>query len=673
MSAKATSAELSAANKPPVFGDLTCDPATQTTIEKPWASPSVPYSFLAHTLSALAQTRSRITITNILTNCLHCIIRYDSQALLSAIYLLSSTLAPPYTSLELGLGPSIIFRCIQNVSGLTAQALKRLVNSTGDPGDVAFAAKSNLRTLLPHPPLLVNYVYASLLKISRCRGQGTAKEKEKIVEKLLLAATGEEIRFLTRTLAQNLRVGAVRATILLALSRAMVLTPSTHLNDKAIEPSLHVTTELLENYKPTTGRKRGAVDPASDVLAAKFGFAESLIKRVYVQHPNYEDIVMALLQGGLDSLEEKVRLTIGIPLHPTLGSPTRSLEEVYDVCQTRPFVAEFKYDGQRAQIHGSREGDKILVSLFSRHLEDMTSKYPDVVQYVITFFNDHPETTSFILDTEIVPIGPGGGLRSFQDLSSRARKDVRLQDVQVFVSILAFDLMYLNGEPDSIMLKAVQLLDNEPIQGATTLDKAAKPRRKPLPATYEPDKRTSAWLKLKKDYVTGFGDTLDMIPIGAWYGNGRKAQWWSPILLGLWQPDCGRIVAVCKCMSGFTDAFYKDIMERYSLSGTSGLTSYVSQGFTPEVYFKPMEVWEIRGADITLSPVSVAAKGLVNVSRGLSIRFPRFTKVREDKSIEQANTPIFLAKLWRRQEAKDVKRNFDDEGELIHTSRSNSN
>lgn len=77
-----------------------------------------------------------------------------------------------------------------------------------------------------------------------------------------------------------------------------------------------------------------------------------------------------------------------------------------------------------------------------------------------------------------------------------------------------------------------------------------KPRGKPLLATYEPDKRTSAWLKLKKDYVTGLGDSLDLVPIGAWHGNGRKAQWWSPILLGVWDPNAGKFIGVCKCISG---------------------------------------------------------------------------------------------------------------------------
>ena len=95
------------------------------------------------------------------------------------------------------------------------------------------------------------------------------------------------------------------------------------------------------------------------------------------------------------------------------------------------------------------------------------------------------------------------------------------------------------------------------------------------------DKRTSAWLKLKKDYVTGLGDTLDVVPIGAWYGNGRKAQWWSPVLLALRDMRTDGLVAMCKCMSGepavlgppnkkltavpgFSDSFYR---VRISFSG----------------------------------------------------------------------------------------------------------
>jgi DNA ligase-1 len=53
----------------------------------------------------------------------------------------------------------------------------------------------------------------------------------------------------------------------------------------------------------------------------------------------------------------------------------RSLNEVYERLENQPFVAEFKYDGQRAQIHATTiEGCLSEFKMFSRHLEDMTSK-----------------------------------------------------------------------------------------------------------------------------------------------------------------------------------------------------------------------------------------------------------------------------------------------------------
>jgi DNA ligase-1 len=57
-------------------------------------------------------------------------------------------------------------------------------------------------------------------------------------------------------------------------------------------------------------------------------------------------------------------------------------------------------------------------------------------------------------------------------------------------------------------------------------------------------------------------------------------------------------------------------------------------------------------ADITLSPTYTAAIGLVSDERGLSLRFPRFLKKREDKGVDEASTSDFLATLWRKQEEK---------------------
>ncbi|KAG9015194.1 hypothetical protein FRB94_004313 [Tulasnella sp. JGI-2019a] len=737
----------------PAYPDLASDPLLFDVSQCPWApGTSAPYSFLTHTFVALTATRSRILLVNILVNTLRHIVRHDQGSLLASLYLLSNSISPAYIPVELNIGPSIISKALQSVSGLSSAALRKLYNSLGDAGDVAFEAKSSVRTLIPHPPLLIKGVYDSLLRIANSKGAGAAKQKQSIVEKLLVSAKGEEPRYLVRTFAQHLRVGAVRTTMISALARALVLTRPTGLLAPD-DSEYSVKHELLNEVQPLTtdGKKAGNIDIARENVKEVFLRAEALLKRVFVQHPNYEHIVRAILEHGFETLAEHVPLTIGVPLHHTLGSPTRSLDEVYERLGELPFTAEFKYDGQRAQVHASRgESDELKhrVNIFSRHLEDMTSKYPDIISLVYHIFERSPEITSFIMDAEIVAIDPStGDVKSFQDLSNRPRKDVNLHDVKAVVCLYLFDLMYLNSDilleepfrrrrellqrnfpplvPDdrfTASLKHVEsceseegreavegffqsavnsrseglmikLLDSGEIieeeDGGVHIDLVkpdeppaspkkgrGKGNRKPLPATYEPDKRTSAWLKLKKDYVKGLGDSFDLVPVGAWHGNGRKAKWWSPVLLAIWDPQKDSLVAVCKCMSGFTDAFYQIMAERYK-EGSKFCSRQpykdipIEYGdLVPSVFFKPTEVWELQGADITISPRSVAARGHISDRRGLSIRFPRFIRTREDKKVEDATGPDMLADMYKKQEARDGKKKETvtggvDEGDLV--------
>lgn len=351
------------------------------------SSSGIPYSFLAHALSMLSATRSRISIMNVLTNSLRVIMVNHQQSLLPAVYLLSNTLSPPYHPVELGLGYATISQAIQHVSGLSQQAIKKLYTTTGDLGDCAYEAKSKTRTLMPHPPLLVNAVYDSLIKISQLKGKGVTKQRQNIIEKLLVAAKGEETRFLVRTLCQNLRVGAVRNSILNALARASVLTPPPNCSTS----EYHASPQLISDIQPfDNDAKKKAVDSARENLSTIFTQAERRLRMVYVQHPDYGHIIPSLLRRGLDNITKDVPLTLGtlqstnwrvlnddsgIPLYPALGTPIRSLDEIYEQTGDRPFVAEFKYDGQRALIHAWKdETGQVNVRIFSRHLEDMTSK-----------------------------------------------------------------------------------------------------------------------------------------------------------------------------------------------------------------------------------------------------------------------------------------------------------
>eukprot|EP00434_Breviolum_minutum_P032823 symbB.v1.2.029030.t1/scaffold3130.1/size80623/6 len=264
----------------------------------------------------------------------------------------------------------------------------------------------------------------------------------------------------------------------------------------------------------------------------------------------------------------------------------------------------------------------------------------------------------------------------------------KLEDLLAFAE--TEDLEVEHGQAEAILEAALQRSVAASCEGLMV---------KHLDSIYEPStKRSDCWLKLKKDYLDSMGDSLDLVPIGGWRGSGRKSRWISPWLMATYDPADGTLGSVCRVMSGFSDKFYKENTIRYlghEMDGaakagetetkedadaedgegeeeaseeqevveddevlpaakTSGLqlkrpASGVETGEEPRFWFQPMEVWEIRGADITISPKHMAARGLVDSKKGLSLRFPRFMRKREDKRICDATTPEQLAELFRKQ------------------------
>ena len=93
--------------------------------------------------------------------------------------------------------------------------------------------------------------------------------------------------------------------------------------------------------------------------------------------PTYDKVIPALLNVGIDGLREQCKLTPGVPLKPMLAKPTKAIGEVLDRFEGKRFTCEYKYDGERAQVHMLEDGK---VGVFSRNSEDMSKKYPDLVE-----------------------------------------------------------------------------------------------------------------------------------------------------------------------------------------------------------------------------------------------------------------------------------------------------
>ena len=340
------------------------------------------------------------------------------------------------------------------------------------------------------------------------------------------------------------------------------------------------------------------------------------------------------------------------------------------------FTCEYKYDGERAQVHVLDNGE---VRVFSRNMEDNTTKYPDIV----ATFKAHlkPGVRSIVLDAEAVAYDRATHkILPFQVLSTRAKKGVSAEDVTVQVCLFAFDCLFADGrtllrEPLSERRRLLYSCLNE-AEGHVQFAKERTSRDldelsvfleesiagnteglivKSLDATYEPSKRSLNWLKLKKDYLEGEGggDSLDLVVLGAWRGKGKRTGVYGAFLLACYDEDAETYQSICKVGTGFSEQALKDFAESLQPTVIAAPPPYyvVGEGpnVTPDVWFSPSAVWEIKAADLSISPVHRAAAGLVDASKGIALRFPRLLRVRDDKKPEDATTAAQVAEFYRNQ------------------------
>ncbi|KAL6498478.1 hypothetical protein OROHE_026575 [Orobanche hederae] len=282
--------------------------------------------------------------------------------------------------------------------------------------------------------------------------------------------------------------------------------------------------------------------------------------------------------------------------------------------------------------------------------------------------------TSFVLDCEIVAYDrEKQKIQPFQLLRTRALKKISMNEIKVNVCIFAFDILYLNGQEllqEQLNVRREHLyksFQEEPVffQFATALtsndieeiqkflDDAVNSGSEGLivktlnkDATYEPSKRSNNWLKLKKDYMESIGDSLDLVPIAAFHGMGKRTGNYGAFLLACYDSNNEEFQSICKIGTGFSEAMLEERSASLRSKVIHGPKSYYR--YSDSIRPKP-NVWEVKAADLTISPVHCAAIGIVDPNKGISLRFPRLLRVREDKNPEQATSSDMVAEMYSLQ------------------------
>ncbi|MUL63729.1 ATP-dependent DNA ligase [Mycobacterium sp. CBMA 234] len=459
---------------------------------------------------------------------------------------------------------------------------------------VGWAALRSLPSPADEPTLTVIGVDAAFSTLKAVGGRGSTAKRTELLHALFSAATGVEQSFLRDLLSGGLRQGALAGVMAEAVARAADL-------------------------------------PAADV------------RRAAMLGGDLATVAAAAMTDGADGLRQ-FTLTVGRPVSPMLAQTATDVDDAIEKIGG-PILFETKLDGVRLQIH--RAGT--VVSVFTRSLDDITARVPDVVSTVLSL-----PVTDLIADAEAIALRPDGRPHRFQVTSSRIGK--HSDDGAQPLSVFFFDILHLDGtdlldQPATQRLEALARVVPEElrVQRTITSDSVAAQQflnqtlvaghegvmaKNPV-APYEAGRRGAGWLKVKPVH------TLDLVVLAVEWGSGRRTGKLSNIHLGARDPETGGFVMLGKTFKGMTDAMLEWQTQRFTELADGALDDLnpIAGSAGGVVQLRPEQVVEIAFDGV---------QGSTRYPGKMALRFARVLRYRDDKRPDDADTIDTVRSLYER-------------------------
>ena len=579
------------------------------------------FSQVAQLFEKMETLASRLEKTQLLANILR---DMSPEQARMVTYLSMGDLYSSYENIQFNIADKGLIGIIASLIGKSAAQVEQQYKVAGDLGDVV---QSDWKGV--DQGLSITQVYDHLLTTARLSGNGSTELKLKNLVSLLEQLDDLSAKYVIRIITKSLRLGFSDMTLIDAFSWMEV-------GNKSLQDPI----EYAYN------------------VCADLGL-----------------VIYILKTQGIAGIR-KMTPQVGIPIRPAAAERLATPQEVIDKLGT--CVAQPKLDGFRLQIHLDKRGPEPIVKFYSRNLIDMSAMFPDVVQDVIKLpvqsLICEGEAIGYHLETET--------FLQFQETVRRKRKhNIEQASQDIPLRVYLFDLLFLNGQSmlestheqrrialadvvDKVENSDVFLIDEKVVSTAKELDDYFLQTIgagleglviKKQDAVYQPGKRNFNWIKLKRRTGQKLGDTIDVVVLGYYVGQGRRAGLGiGAFLVGVYNKEQDCFESVAKVGTGMTDLEFVDLKMRCDgVAVTTKMTNvHVAKNLYPDVWVYPSITCEIRADDITQSPLHTAGK--TAHSLGFALRFPRFVKYRIDKSASDITTSTELAHLFEIQYKQEL-------------------